>query len=269
MKPKVKETLNKIIERFESGEIPEAVAYSMFSIPDIPCSKWSLLNRTLVFLSGTMDARGIRQWNSVNRYVKKGTKALYILVPYIKHVEDDLGDNQFKLLGFGVSPVFRVEDTQGEELEYENMELPEFPLMERALDWGISVKAIPGNYRYFGYYSPVRREIALATSQESVFFHELAHVGHHIVKGNLLPGQDSLQEIVAELSACALAQMVGKSLVDTTGSNFQYIKRYAEQLKMSVHSACLKVLSDTEKVLNLILHNTIEGEDYTTQQKVA
>jgi hypothetical protein len=269
MTPKVRATLDKIIARFESGDIPEAVAYSMFPIPDIPCANWSLLNRTLVFLSGTMDARGIRQWNSVNRRVKKGTKALYILVPYMKHVEDDLGENQTKLLGFGVSPVFRVEDTEGESLEYENLEVPEFPLMERAEEWGISVKAIPGNYRYYGYYSSGRREIALATNQECVFFHELAHAGHQIVKGALRPGQDPLQEIVAELSACALAQIVGKSLVDTTGSNFQYIKRYAEQLKMSAHSACLKVMSETEKVLNLVIYNTIEGEDYTAHKKVA
>ena len=38
---------------------------------------------------------------------------------------------------------------------------------------------------------------------------------------------------------------------------------------MSVHSACLKVMSDTEKVLNLIIHNNIEGEGYTTHKKVA
>jgi hypothetical protein len=270
MTPKVKETLDLILARFESGEIPEAVAYSMFPIPEIPCSAWSLLNRTLVFISGTMDARGIRQWNSINRSVKKGSKALYILVPHlVKHAEDDRDENQSRLLGFGVCPVFRVEDTQGEPLEYQNIELPEFPLMDRARDWGICIKAVPGNYRYFGYYSSGRKEIAIATSQECVFFHELAHAGHHIVKGNLQPGQDPLQEIVAELSACALAQMVGKSLVDTTGSNFQYIKRYAEQLKMDVHSACLKVLSDTEKVLNLIIHNNIEGEEYTTHRKVA
>ncbi|MEI7590530.1 MAG: antirestriction protein [Deltaproteobacteria bacterium] len=261
MTPKVKETLDKILARFESGEIPEAIAYTMFPIPNIPCSAWSFLNRTLVFLSGTMDARGMRQWNSVNRNVKKGSKALYILVPYMKNVEDDLvGDTQFKPLGFGVCPVFKVEDTLGEPLEYQNIELPEFPLMDRARDWGICIKAVPGNYRYYGYYSSGRKEIALATSQECVFFHELAHAGHHIIRGKLQPGQDPLQEIVAELSACALAKMVGKSLVDTTGSNFQYIKQYAEQLKMSVHSACLKVLSDTEKVLNLIIHNNIEGE---------
>jgi hypothetical protein len=51
MTPKVRETLNTIIERFKSGDIPEAVAYSMFPIPNLPSSRWSLLNRTLMFFS--------------------------------------------------------------------------------------------------------------------------------------------------------------------------------------------------------------------------
>ena len=266
MNSRVKEALNKIVERFENGDIPEAISYSMFPILDIPCARWSLLNRTLVFLSGSFDARGIRQWNAKNRYVKKGSKALYILVPFIKQVEDDLGENQHKLLGFGLSPVFRVEDTDGDPVEYENMELPEMPLMERAYGWGISVKAVPGNYRYYGYYSTQRKEIALATNQECVFFHELAHAGHHIVKGDIKSGQDPLQEIVAELSASVLAFMVGKSIEDTTGNHYRYIQRYADQLNMTVQSACLKVMADTEKVLNLILYNQIEGEDIITQK---
>lgn len=268
MKPKVKEALNKIIEKFQSGDIPEAVAYSMFPIPNLPCSNWSLINRTLVFLSGSMDARGIRQWNSVNRFVKQGTKAIYILVPFIRNVEDDLGENQHRLLGFGVAPVFTVESTEGEPLEYENIQLPDLPLLARAQEWNISVKTIPGNYQYYGFYAPGRKEIALATSQECVFFHELAHAGHHIVKGNLRNGQDPLQEVVAELSASVLSLMVGKSIEDTTGNSYRYIQKYAEKLNMSVHTACVKVLADTEKVLNLIIHNNINGEE-NPYQKVA
>jgi len=212
MNPKVKSVLNSILEKFQAGDIPEAIAYSMFPFPDVPSAKWSLLNRTLMFLSGTMDARGYRQWQNVNRYVKKGSKGLYIIVPYLKVIEDELEERKYTLNGFGAKAVFRVEDTYGEPLEYENIELPEVPLIERAEEFGVSVKAIPGNYRYFGYFSINRKEIAIATSQECVFFHELAHCAHHIVKGNLKPGQDPLQEITAELSAQALAIMVGKSL---------------------------------------------------------
>jgi hypothetical protein len=63
MNDKVKQTLQAILEQFKTGDIPKAVVISMFPIPDIPCSKWSLLNRTLVFLSGTMDARDTASGN--------------------------------------------------------------------------------------------------------------------------------------------------------------------------------------------------------------
>ena len=260
MTPKVRETLNTIIERFKSGDIPEAVAYSMFPIPNLPSSRWSLLNRTLMFFSGTQDARGIKQWNSANRYVKKGSNAMYILVPYFKKIEEE-GEQQQILSGFGCRPVFRVEDTKGEPLDYENIELPDLPFIERAQQWGICVKAIPGNYQYRGYYSMERKEIALATSSECVFFHELAHAAHHILKGNLKPGQDSLQEVIAELSAQTLAVMVGKSAEDTTGNGFRYIQNYSDKMKMSVHAACLKVMSETEKVLNLILTGYVDNRN--------
>lgn len=265
MTPKVRETLNKMLDRFKSGDIPEAVAYSMFPIPDLPSSRWSLLNRTLMFISGSMDARGIRQWNRENRYVKKGTKAIYILVPYFKKFDEDGTDKQV-ISGFGVKPVFRVEDTKGEPLGYQNMELPNLPFIERAEEWNISVKAVPGNYRYYGFYSLDRKEIAIATSQECVFFHELAHSAHHIIKGNFRPGQDPFQEIVAELSAQALATMVGKPAEDTTGNGYRYIERYAEKAGMGVHAACLKVMGETEKVLNLIINGDKRGKGEDVQK---
>ena len=252
MNDKVKQVLSLIIDKFKNGEIPEAVAYAMFPIPDIPSSKWSLLNRTLMFLSGTQDGRGFKQWQQVDRFVKKGSKAIYILVPFIKKVEDG-GDEKQVLYGFGCKPVFRVEDTDGESLDYEQIELPDFPLLERAKEWSISVKAIPGNYRYYGYYSFKSGEIALATPEEKTFFHELSHAGHKKIKGTLKAGQDPFQEIVAELSAAALCKLVGKQQNDTFGNSYRYIEKYAEKIKMSSYHACLKVMSETEKVLNLIL----------------
>ena len=95
MNDRVKNVLDSILERFRTGDIPEAIAYSMFPFPDVPSSNWSLLNRTLMFLSGTMDARGYRQWQNVNRYVKKGSKALYIIVPYLKVIEDDMEERKY------------------------------------------------------------------------------------------------------------------------------------------------------------------------------
>lgn len=262
MNEKVRNVLNTIVENFRSGDIPQAVAIASYPIPDTPSARWSFTNRTLMFLSGTSDARGFRQWKQVDRWVKKGARAIYILVPCMKtQIDDETGEENETLRYFKASPVFACEDTEGKPLDYEQVELPELPLMERAHAWGISVKAVPGNYRYRGYYSPDRKEIALAAPEEKVFFHELAHAAHGKVKGSLTTGQDPLQEIVAELSAQALCRLVGKRIVDTTGNSYQYIERYAEKIKMSPHTACLKVLGETEKVMRLILSKDMACRD--------
>jgi len=45
-------------------------------------------------------------------------------------------------------------------LSYEQIEVPPLPLIEKATSWGINVKTVPGNYRYYGSYSMTRKEIA-------------------------------------------------------------------------------------------------------------
>ena len=268
MNNRVKQTLNAVLERFKSGDIPEVVSYAMFPIPDLPSSRWSLLNRTIMFISGTCDARGFKQWQKAGRFVKKGSKALYILVPYFKKVENE-SDQISVITGFGCKAVFRVEDTDGEPLEYQGLELGEIPLLERAEEWGISVKAIPGSYRYAGYYTASRKEICLASQDECVFFHELAHAGHEKVIGSLKSGQDPLQEIVAQLVAQCLCFLVGKSADKFLGTSYRYIESYAAKMKMSPHKGCLKVIADTEKVLEIILGAGEKNVSLEKEQAVA
>lgn len=261
MQDRVKQVLSTIVERFKSGDIPEAVAMATYPAANVPSSKWSFLNRTLMFLSGTGDARGFRQWHEVKRKVRKGAKAIYILVPcFKKQADKKTGEEKEALSYFKLMPVFTVEDTEGQKLDYELLELPEIPLMARAKEWGLSVKAVPGNYRYYGYYSPGRKEIALASPDETVFFHELAHAAHERLMGKIKGGQDPFQEIVAELSAQSLCRLTGREADGSIGNSYRYIEEYAQKLKMSPHAACLKVLSETEKVLNLILKGGTHSE---------
>jgi hypothetical protein len=220
-----------------------------------------------MFLSGTADARGFKQWQSVNRKIKKGSKAIYILVPCIYKREEE-GEEKHILKGFKAAPVFKCEDTEGEKLDYQQIEVPDLPLLERAEQWGISVKAIPGNYKYQGYYSSSRKEIALATKDESIFFHELAHVGHEKVKGSIKSGQDPFQEIVAELSAQTLCRLVGRATKNTLGNSYQYISGYAKKLHLSPYAACMKVMADTEKVLNLVIGGTKCVQEMSIPQKL-
>jgi antirestriction protein ArdC len=256
MTQSVSETLNGIVESFKSGGIPEAIAYSMFPIPDLPSSKWSVLNRITVFLSRTADARGFRQWNDAGRHVKRGAKAIYILVPRIvkQQITEEAGEAKEEELsmGFMARPVFRVEDTDGEPLDYERMELPPLPLMERAREWGLSVKAVPGNYQYHGYFSQDKQEIGLASKDEAIFFHELAHAAHQRIAGDLRVFPPWEKEVVAELAAAALCKIVGKDS-RYLGASYQYIRHYAEQEGLSPVKACLRVIDQTEAVLSVIL----------------
>ena len=65
--------------------------------------------------------------------------------------------------------------------------------------------------------------------------------------------------IVAELSAQALCRIVGKQQ-DTTGNSYRYIEHYAKKINLSPWAACLKVMAETEKVLNLILDGNLENK---------
>ena len=246
----IKNTLNKILNCFESGNLPKTISYSVFPAANIPSSKWSLINRILMLLSDTQDARGFRQWKEVNRHVKKGAKAIHILVPRIVKRENDEGEEE-KLAGFMAKPVFRKEDTEGETVKYEQFELPKLPLMQKAKEWGISVKPIPGNHSYYGYFSHHRNEIGLASKEETVFFHELAHAAHKRLEGTN-KNQQWKKEIVAELAAAVICQIVGRSS-KYLGNNHRYIQHYAKKANLNPVQGCLKVISDVEKVLGLIL----------------
>jgi len=255
MLPRVKKVLDTLLEQFKDGStIPEAIACTVFPIPNVPSGSWSLLNHIIMYMAGTKDARGFRQWKNAKRYVKKGAKSFDILVSRFKKVKDEKSEEERSMLvGFMCAPVFRVEDTDGEPLDYEQIKLPELPLLDLAKQWNISVTCVPGNFQYYGYYSPEKNVIALATPEEKTFFHELSHVAHEKVLGKLKRGQDPLQEIVAELSAQALCRIVGKDGDKYFGNSYRYIESYAEKMNITPHTAVLKVLSDVEKVLALIL----------------
>ena len=94
MNDKVKSVLDAVLEKFKTGDIPEAITISMFPFPNLPSSNWSMLNRTAMFISGTMDARGFRQWQKGGRedLVTKEKFGLEIIMSYLPEQigEDEL-----------------------------------------------------------------------------------------------------------------------------------------------------------------------------------
>lgn len=262
--PKVSEALNKIVDLFHSGNVPQAISIATYPSFDVPSNAWSLSNRIIMAIHGTSDARGYNQWAEVDRYVKKGSKAFHILAPWLSkrsHHEQEEDEKPIHisvcLRGFIAIPVFKVEDTDGDQLEYQNLELPNLPLLDVAKSWGIDIAPVAFQGDWFGCYRPgALEQIRIATPSEKTFFHELSHAAHKRIKGELKNGQDWKQEVVAELSAQTLCYLVGTDPQVTIGNSFDYIRFYAAKANKDAGAACVSVLSDVEKVLTLILEDS-------------
>ena len=256
LKPKAKKQLQKLVEAFRTGEIGEVVRRTVIPPLDVPCAKWSLCNRVIVSFAGTDDARGYRQWQEVGRHVKKGSKALYILVPWIVKKQDekekDEDDEAQVLKGFITRAVFRYEDTDGTEIERPKLEPPALPpLYEVAERFGVEVKYQGHLGKAYGHFSATHDRIVLETHDEKTFWHELAHAAHFRVKGMFKPGQDPKQEAVTELTATVIAGLYGS---DWSGNCWQYLQSYSQ----NPLGLCLSVLAEVEQVLNEILDHKTE-----------
>lgn len=222
MNNKIQSAIAGLLDMFRTGEIPEKIAIATNPKFDVPSSKWSLNNRLIQLIHGTFDSRGFKQWREAERRVKKGAKAIYIIAPRafesykcacgaILHSKD-MDKGSCKSCGGGIDqnginkntyfngiPVFRAEDTEGKQLSYENIPVPKHDFLRVAKAWGIEVKSSPFMGNILGYYQQ-NQKIVLASPDEVVFYHELAHAAHHRLGLLRKKSQDPSNEIVAEFS---------------------------------------------------------------------
>ena len=257
------EVAERIIEAFkEPKKLPKALAPIFIRrTDDVPCRKWSWHNQLLVALSGTTDARGIRQWSTVERKIKKGSKAIWILAPCIKTIKekDDTGEEVKRniLYGFKGIPVFAVEDTEGTPLpvdEHYDAWVRNLPLLEVAESWGVHVDTythegdVPLGYFRFG---GENKSIMLGTENLSTWAHELVHAADHRLS-NLEDNKPTL-EIIAELGSAILLECIGFSYEADLGGAYAYIQRYAKAAGKAPVSACIEILSRVCNCVAMIL----------------
>jgi len=276
---KAEASLNKVIEAFRDGTIAEKCATATFPMPEIPAANWTLNNRWLAFAqTGEADCRGFRQWKTAGRSVRKGERSAYILRPMMAkgRSEDAAGeDEEQRCVGFAPVAVFAAGQTEGEPLEYQDVKVPDLPLLYVARAWGIDVSAQPFVGRFLGRFQRrmidnSEQRIILCSPDAEVFLHELTHASHSRVRGGLKPGQDPIQEIVAELGAEVLRRIVGADK-DSSGNAYAYIERYAAEKELTVLDACLRVLHETAKVVGLILETAeaVSGSAGQSPREVA
>ena len=241
MKGKATEMLDDLVKKIDGTQTSGFIRHSLFSDgAAIPCRRWSLLNRFVAFVSGTSDARGIRQWNDAGRSVKKRARPFYILVPMfrpktnsLENVGDGNGTEEGKsepskeLTGFRLMPVFRVEDTDGRPLDYEEklkaFDVKKLPLIDVARKLGVTVRAGLTFDGIAGSFNPGGKRITMGTSAPSVFLHELSHAVDFALPGR--KDDYAFGEVVAELSAAFLGSLYGVQ-IDIPGTK-AYIESWA------------------------------------------
>lgn len=269
----ISNAIHNILKIFKSGNFPQAVAMSIIrkhSGDNIPSDSWSLANRLLMAAQDTSDARGFRQWQQVNRQVKKGSKAIHIFSPIIKTLNDTdnkTGEDVKKnvLIGFSTIPVFRYEDTEGDDLpvyDYSPKKYP--PFFDVADKLGINVKYKPFRGNYLGLYNAYSDKITLYSDSAVTYYHELAHAIDHKVNGDLRNNNKNRNEIVAEFSAIVLCQ-----LSDISGyedQSYKYIREYCKHSKTdaAILKKIMGILADVEKIIDTVLAVS-EGESKNEQ----
>lgn len=252
--PKVKAAMNTLLKMFDEGNL-EKVAHAIFKgSGNLPSDKWSFMNRLLMYLSDTEDARGFQQWKQVERCVMKGSKAFYILGPKFIKVDkkDSVTDEKVEILsGFIPIPVFRFEDTDGAPLVSDHfmLDLPcEFDGIIKEL--GLKVRPVRFCGSSYGSYNLIKKEIRLASPDIEIFLHELSHAVDDRLTG-LRPGQKVDQEVTAEFSAAVIGYLMGYKIP------FGNIKEYIEHYSFKELINCLVRI---EKIVSFVIERTSTGE---------
>lgn len=236
------DALDRILDSMSKGTLPawSIVRFEMPEGVEVPCQKYSMLNRLLVASAGGFDVRGFKTWNKVGRHVKKGGKSIRIFAPVFakrkttEEVNGKTEDVEKKfLIGFRLIPVFDVTATEGDDLNYELPEVPNIPFVDIASEFDLHVTAGFTDHGEGGWINNSTGEIRMCSPEARVFFHELGHALHfrqlEAEGKTVVAGQDEEQEIVADLTAGVLCNLTGQGW--DPDSIATYIKGYKGDAK--------------------------------------
>lgn len=189
-------------------------------------------------------AATFQAWRALGRSVRKGERALYVLKPRFARKAGEATDEEKKLVGFGLLPLFALEQTDGPPLE-----APVVPcdvsspdsfahsvdrLREVALQHCPHVASIelrprapddgPGLY---GWFARATRSIVVLTDtsphqQFATLVHELAHA---ILHGADEHHSRSTKEVEAESTSFVVCHALG---LDTSSFALPYLASWAE-----------------------------------------
>ena len=194
-----------------------------------------------------------KRWAKINRNVKKGEKALYILAPIKKKIGIDDEDKSIYKTWFKRVPVFDISQTEGEpyNVDYTENKL-ELSFDEIKSRTDIPIELISENIRQGKTDGKIIwiSENLSDTQKICTLFHEMAHYLLHF-------GEDrkKLRHDVKELEAESVCYMISSALKIKNDESSAYIKLWAGENSPDIikgsGSKLIRVAQDIIKSMRL------------------
>ncbi len=189
--------------------------------------KYSFFNHLLIF-SQRPDATlvaGYRKWQTMNRFVRKGSKGIAILAPcsYKKEIEDPGGGDPTVvrvLAGFKIVHVFDISDTDGKPLEGQDVARPlllEGDAPDRAWD---SLAAYASEIGY----TVELGDCGTANGRADLVAKHIHEIAHALVHSDRLMDSREQMEVEAESIAFIVCSVLE---LDSSGYSFPYVARWS------------------------------------------
>ena len=251
---------DRIIEKLENGVIPWHKPWSAsgnLAYNRITKKPYSFLNQLL--LSNTGEYASFKQWQQLGGHIKKGAKAEIVTFWKLAEYQDkdilitnEDGTQEFGsyivplLKYYNVFHISQVEGVESKEVinHYDHEPIKEAEIViNNYLKDGVKVN-YGGNEAFYRRITDSVQMPAMESFKEieeyySTFFHELSHSTKHqkrLNRGNETinkfgSGNYSKEELVAEISATNILNILGFETENTFNNSSAYIQNWLEVLK--------------------------------------
>ena len=228
-------------------------AYSLFH-------RYSMLNQTLAYsqLVGRDDVEigpiaSYKHWQELGRQVKKGSKAISLIMPVIVDKKDDAGNKTDEKMQLFImrNNWFALSQTEGDEYKPEEKSpnwnkdkaLNELGITEIHFDY------VDGNVQGYAQDQSIAVN-PIAASPHKTRFHEIAHIVLGHTKENWLMDSETtprdIKEVEAESCAYILCQLLGLSgAVESRG----YIQNWLDGRNEIPSKSAQRIFGAVDKIL--------------------